>query len=75
MTDGNAACAFSQPLQKWPSIVQKAWQGRVFFYSTLPEYSEKSYELILGISKKVSLKFSSSKKSDAGLEIHWRRLL
>ena len=33
-----------------------------FLYSSLPEYSEKSYKSISGISKKkISLKFSSSK--------------
>ena len=43
-------------------IVQKAWQERVCFYSSLPEFSEKSFKSISGNSnKKVFLKFNSSK--------------
>ena len=47
---------------RYTSDHQKVWQGRVCFYSSLPEYSEQSYKSISGISKKkISLKLSSSK--------------
>ena len=62
LNDGWECCVFIFAIAIQVTINGPESVTRVYFYSGLPEHSEKIYNSISGISEKnVSLKFSSSK--------------